>query len=526
MARSTGDPTGEDERRRLAPRDLAKFTAVVALLAIFFDAAIGHGLAWENDLYWTYWITKTFLIATVFGLGTAWLGIGIVRGAVITAVHTLVLTIYYWSFSPIGLPSSPEWLDLEHTWLSGLPIHFGVIYLGYLVSLWIWRRARAGAPERADTTGSFAVRALLVGLILVVVAGGIASLALGEFPGVTWFLVRVLITIPFLLAWWGVAGRDVIGSVVGALILALIWATYAQFLGPSGLPDMSIRILDADPPPATSRWLDYKELWLISLPIYIITTVGILLMAARRRARGGMATPTLAAAALAAVMLTGGFTISPDHRGEDGALSTSGTVEVETGDWYSDVFTSGTGDIEVRATDMGDRVSPLPPHDEVSITASVRAEGRTYELTVDRPIVSDPLGEHTTWWGVGFDVSHHGRSGIGSDHLPPVGSDLAAFGLGTLTVDGGDPIPVPVHVMTSDGVFPGDADLELDVGDHRLAPLPGIPNGHLRVLWSGYEGEFSRSTPATRYLIGAPVLGLMLFGALWLNRREVARTDR
>jgi hypothetical protein len=48
-------------------RALARFTALVALLAILADAAVGHGLLWENDPYWTYWITKTFLIATVFG---------------------------------------------------------------------------------------------------------------------------------------------------------------------------------------------------------------------------------------------------------------------------------------------------------------------------------------------------------------------------------------------------------------------------------------------------------------------------
>jgi hypothetical protein len=61
---------------RLEIGDVAKFTGAVALLAILADAAVGHALAWENDPYWTYWITKTFLIATVFGLGTAWFGIG------------------------------------------------------------------------------------------------------------------------------------------------------------------------------------------------------------------------------------------------------------------------------------------------------------------------------------------------------------------------------------------------------------------------------------------------------------------
>jgi hypothetical protein len=90
-------------QERLSAADVAKFTATVALAGIFVDAAIGHGLTWENDPYWTYWVTKTFLIATIFGLGTAWFGIGPGRGAVITVVHTLVLTVYYWTFSPIGL---------------------------------------------------------------------------------------------------------------------------------------------------------------------------------------------------------------------------------------------------------------------------------------------------------------------------------------------------------------------------------------------------------------------------------------
>jgi hypothetical protein len=132
------------------------------------DASIGHGITWENDPYWTYWVTKTFLIATVFGLGTAWLGVSAWRGAIITAVHTIVLTVYYWTFSPIGLPSTPTWLDLEHTWITGLPIHFGVIYAGYLLALWAWHRRRALAEIAQVDSGSVAARALLFGLGIVV----------------------------------------------------------------------------------------------------------------------------------------------------------------------------------------------------------------------------------------------------------------------------------------------------------------------------------------------------------------------
>lgn len=49
----------------LTHKDTIKFGVLVGFAAIFIDAAIAHGLFWENDPYWTYWITKTFLITTV-----------------------------------------------------------------------------------------------------------------------------------------------------------------------------------------------------------------------------------------------------------------------------------------------------------------------------------------------------------------------------------------------------------------------------------------------------------------------------
>lgn len=52
-------------------------------------------------------------------------------------MHILLLTTYYWTLSPIGLPGQPEWLDLEHTWLTGLPVHFGIYWLGYVLAVWL-----------------------------------------------------------------------------------------------------------------------------------------------------------------------------------------------------------------------------------------------------------------------------------------------------------------------------------------------------------------------------------------------------
>src|SRR5918995_2173399 len=80
-------------------RSVVTFGAWVGIFAIFIDAAIAHGLFWENDPYWTYWVTKTFLITTVFTLGTAIFGIGLWQGLVLTAVHTLILEVYYQWFA-------------------------------------------------------------------------------------------------------------------------------------------------------------------------------------------------------------------------------------------------------------------------------------------------------------------------------------------------------------------------------------------------------------------------------------------
>ena len=509
---------------RLPLRDVAKFTGGVALLAIFWDAAVGHGLTWENDPYWSYWVTKTFLIATIFGLGTAWFGVGEGRGAVITAVHTIVLTVYYWSLSPIGLPSSPNWLDLEHTWITGIPIHFGVIYLGYLSALWLWRRRDRAVAEEDDSAAT-GLAALIAGVAIVILAGLLSGLALGEFPGVTWFVVRLLVTVTFLLLWWAAAGRDRVSAVTGGVTLAFIWATYSQFVGPVGLPDLPLRIFTTNPPPSIVRWLDYKELWSISLPIYIVVMVGVLLVVSRGFLRTDGGRPAaVAAAAIAALLFTTGLTVSPEDRGLTARFSASGSARVETGAFYSNQFSPpGNGTVEISATDMGDRVSPLPPHDRLSIQASLQAGGHTYEVSVANPMVGDPLGRFTTWWGVGFGVWHHGKSGIGSPLLPPIHSEFAAFGLGDLTVDGKLVAKgAPIHVMTMPSGTEQNKMLDLEVGDSAAGALPGVPAGHLRVVWDSFSGEVPKGLEISRYLIGDIVLLALLIAAFVLNRRERA----
>ena len=510
---ANGEP--DDRDRPLTTRGLAKFTALVALLAILADAAVGHALLWENDPYWTYWITKTFLIATVFGLGTAWLGTGVGRGAVITLVHTLILTVYYWTLSPIGLPSHPDWLDLEHTWITGVPVHFSVIYLGYLTALWLWRRRSVdeGSTPRVD-----ALAALIAGIAIVIVAGLIAALAVGDFPGVTWFVVRFLITVPFLILWWAVAGRDWPAAVGGAITLAFIWGAYGHYLSPSGLPDLPLRITSEEPPPADVHWLEYRELWLISVPIYLLVAGAVLAATVPllTRERLAAASVALALAVVAAPLLIA--IPFADASGDNGRLEGTGPAQVERGAWYSDDFTTAEAEIAVVAKDTGGRVTPLPPHDEPSVEARVtHPGGETYEVSAVMPMVDDPLGRHGTWWGVGLDVWHHGESGIGTERLPAIHSEVALFAVGEVRRDGElIAAGVPVHVMTADDGLPGR--LELNVGD-EATPVPGLPDERVRVVWDDFVGGGEKKSD--RHVIGMTVLVVLLALALLANTRAV-----
>jgi hypothetical protein len=159
----------------------------------------------------------------------------------------------------------------------------------------------------------------------------------------------------------------------------------------------------------------------------------------------------------------------------------------------------------------------LPPHDEVNIEAQIQTDGHTYSITAMDPMVDDPMGQFTTWWGVGLDAWHHGNSGIGTNKLPAIHSKLAAFAMGDVKKDGQlIAVGVPVHIMTAEHGLANNKHLELDVGDPRTTPLPNIPSGHIRVLWGDYSGTIP-GTSAGRYIGGDIVLATALVGALWLN---------
>ena len=263
-------PEGTEGLTWLTAREVAKFGILVGLLGIFYDAALAHGLFWENDPYWTYWITKTFLIASVFSLTTAFFGVGLAQGAIATAVHTLILEVYYQWLSPIGLPREPQWLSFDHLWITGVPVHYGVIFVGYLTALWLWRRRPAVRALWQPSPHKLALFALL-GTVLVLVLDGVITqgLILREFPGVTFFVVRALIAVPFLCVLGAYVGLDLAGVVVGAALLALTWTTYSMYLGPTGLPAGPI------------NYPGYETLWLRSFPGHLIALLAGIWLAAR-----------------------------------------------------------------------------------------------------------------------------------------------------------------------------------------------------------------------------------------------------
>ena len=214
---------------------------------------------------------------------------------------------------------------------------------------------------------------------------------------------------------------------------------------------------------------------------------------------------------------------TPKPEGTTVHLTATGDVKLEKGAYYGNDFQSATGDITIDATDTGDRVTMLPPHDQLSINATIQSPAGAVVVTATDPMVEDPMGRWTTWWGVGIDVDHHGNSGIGTNLLPNIHSAVAAFGMGKVSV-GGQVIAdgVMVHIMTADSGLPGR--LELDVGD-PASPVPGLPDGHIRALWADYQGDVPEGTKTSRYLWGGLVLLVFLIAMLWINVRERFLTD-
>jgi hypothetical protein len=508
---------------------VVKFAALAAVVAMVADALVAHAILWQNDPYWTYWVTDTFLIATIFGLGTAWFGAGVGRGAVLTAVQTLVLTVYYWMLSPIGLPNHGEWLDLQRTWVTGLPVHFSVYYLGYLTALWLWRRRpRLEALSVDRPVASVATRALATSLAIVAVVGGLQTLVLGEFPGLTWFVVRTVVLVPFTLLWWSVAGRDRPAAVAGGLTAAVLLATYGHYLGPVGLPDTNLRLVAQDLPPVPVHWLSYREEFLVMLPLTVLVALVVFVATSLWQGQGWtpvaisrtsrLVTAVCVVALVALGVVAAGHTATADERA---TVTSAGDATVEDGAYYEGDLVSAQAQMRLVAETRNTKNTPLPPHDLLELKATVtHVDGTTYEVEATQASIADPLGRWGAWRGVGLDRWHHGRSGIGTSALPATHSGVAVYALGDVSADGElIATGVPMHAATM-----SNGGLELHVGDPE-SPVPALPDGHLRVAWDQHDGDNPEAPERARNLFGGGLLAALLALAVVAVRSEEPRTD-
>lgn len=495
----------------LSARDTFKFGVLVGLAGIFIDASIAHGLFWDNDPYWTYWITKSFLIATVFIVGTAFLGIGLWQGLVITVVHTLVLEIYYEWLAPVGLPQEPEWLDFEHLWTTGVPVHYLSILIGYLMALWIWRRnattavrARNGEAAPGGARGT-TLAALLATVGLLVLDGLLTqALLLRTFPGITYFVQHLLVGFVFVYAWLAYVGTARLGWAVGALMLALLWTTYGMYLAPQGLP--------FDPP----RYLGYDALWLRTFPGDLLAALVVFWLLDRLRTRRRLPTLPLAVFAVLAVGV-------PDARAEPAkaSASVSGAGVLVVGpdpvDMRSTVPLDGF--LRLQATEGGNRWSHVQNTDAVHVLSEFQAHGARWRVEVDRTMPRHPLGRYTTWNGVVFDHEMHGDTGIGTAKLPKMKPDIALYGWAKVWRNGEliDRMAF-AHVMVSDRAPMQGVMLEVETEDRALL---GAPGGYLTAMWHQVDTlAMPRDEMRRRELLGWLALGLLTLGLGWLAWRE------
>lgn len=495
----------------LFSRHTVKFAFLVGVAAIFFDASIAHGLFWENDPYWTYWITKTFLITTVFTFGTAFLGIGIIQGLIMTAVHTLILEIYYQWFAPVGLPQEPEWLDFNHVWITGVPAHYLSILGGYLVTLWIWRRSKEVLAGGDGESRVLVVYALSTACIILVLDGVLTQgILLRDFPGITFFVQHLLIAFVFICAWTAYVGIDLTGRIIGAFMLALVWVTYNMYLGPRGLP--------LQPP----TYSGYEDLWLKSLPgAFVSALIGWWI--AGPILRNWRWVPAAASAVLALTFTPSTSTAQENAPVEKGTNVMPASARA-SGDGMRIVGPNPVdlkstqpinGSITIQTGEKGNRWSHVQGTDSMNVKSAFTSGNAKYEVTIDRPMPRHPLGKYTTWSGVVYEHEMHGDTGIGTHNLPKMKPEIALWGWAEVKRNG-EVISrmTPAHIMvSSNGPVPGIM-LEIDTEDKALV---GEPEGYIHVMWHKVDAlEMPTTQMHLRTILGwIGLIGIViLFGGL------------
>ncbi len=526
----------------LAIRDLVKFSLLVALSAIFIDATIAHGLFWENDPYWTYWITKTFLIASVFSIGIAYLGISIGVGALLALANTLCLEIYYQWFAPIGLPQEPEWLDFNHIWITGVPTHFLAVFSGFLIALWVWRRAhqynetnirvtmskeQLSCESIHANTLSFVMYAMIATVAAIFFDCIITQLAIRHsFPGVTYFIHLFLVGYIFILVWNVFVGlEDLRGLIIGSLMLALVWIAYDMYLGalylPSGLP----------------YYLKYNEIWYEAFPGAFISAL-IALWLTRKFINFPRIRNSVLKAAIILLSVSFSSIINAQNpafpydsfkrieskglfpaQGLIASAEASGQGKMVVGPNPTDLKSTVPmeGSIKISTNQLGIHWSHVQNISEMNVVANFTGNGSTYHIEINKPMPRHPLGSYTTWGGVVYLHNMHGGTKIGTDKLPRMMPDIALWGWATVTKDGtviSKMAPAHVMVLKTDKTMQGII-LEVSTEDKDLI---GVPDGYLTVMWPEVKAfSFPMKEIYTRQFAGWSTLFLLVLLFLWLS---------
>jgi hypothetical protein len=110
-------------------RQAVKFALLAGLAALLVDASLVHGLLWEHDPSWGSWTTAGWVIVAVFGLGTAWFGVGVAQGLGLSILlSALLCATGLWQAAPIA-PSTAS-----ASWIFGIPVHGLALLGGYLLA--------------------------------------------------------------------------------------------------------------------------------------------------------------------------------------------------------------------------------------------------------------------------------------------------------------------------------------------------------------------------------------------------------
>lgn len=358
-----------------------------------------------------------------------------------------------------------------------------------------------------------------------------------ELPGATWFIVRLAVSFPFILGWRAMAGRTPGVSLGGGIFLAFLLSAYGHYLAPVGLPNESLRLTMENPPAVNVHWLGYRDKFLIILPVSIIICAAVLWLFSQKtmfkagdasaetrtlRSKADKRLMLTAIVGAAALLIVGAM--SYKHTGPEASIvniTASGNAAIEYGAHFNNNMMPVNAEIKIQTRNANDHRTPLDPNDQIHLQATIAgAEGSTYMIKATDAMVSDPLGRYTTWGGVGYDVWHHGRSGIGTPKLPATHSDVAGYALGEVWNNGKHiASAVPIHIMTTDKE---KSRLELHVGDPDMM-AKGLPQEELRVVWDNYVSDYSRAKDYALYAWGGTWQLLLLIAMFIAARSEDKR---